>query len=86
MFEKACNLSENERIVRMSLGLILLLIGMFWATETLKVVILVLAAAGIVTGIAKYDPLYDLLNVSNSKRTTRQTRRVKSRSRRKGRR
>ncbi len=85
MFDKACNLSDNERIVRMSLGLILLLVGMFWATETLKVVILVLAAAGIVTGIAKYDPLYDLLNVSKS-RSSRPVRRVKSRSRKRGRR
>lgn len=81
MFDNACNLSDNERIVRMSVGLVLLVVGLFWLTDTLKVIVLVLAAAGMVTGIAKYDPLYELLNVSNSRRS-HPARRSRSRVRR----
>ena len=70
MFNKACNLSENERIIRLAFGLSLLLLALYTLDGGVRVLVIVLSTVGIVTGIFKYDPFYDLLNLKSSSART----------------
>jgi hypothetical protein len=82
MFNKACNLSDNERIVRMAFGLSLLLLALYTLDGGIRVLVIVLSTVGIVTGIVRYDPFYDLFNVSTYKKSRTVSHKKSKRSRR----
>jgi len=78
MFKKSKNLNDNERLLRMALGFVLLFVS-FWALSDLaRTVAIVLAVYAIVTGVVAYCPVTEVASGSSSRRV----RTASSRSRR----
>ncbi len=65
----ACNVGSADSLVRLGIGIIFLLILIFSSvTGALKILIVILAAIGIGTGLLKFCPLYRVLGVSTCKK------------------
>ena len=81
MFSKVCNLSDNERIIRLAFGLSLIILALYTLDGGARVLVIFLATMGVVTGLFKYDPIYDLLNLSPKKSVYHHKKAKKSRRR-----
>lgn len=65
----ACNVGSTDGLVRLGIGIIFLLILIFSSvTGALKILLLILAAIGIGTGLVKFCPLYRVLGISTCKK------------------
>ncbi|MCS7235158.1 MAG: DUF2892 domain-containing protein [Armatimonadota bacterium] len=60
---RACNAGTVDRIVRVVVGLVALLVALRQGTTPLAYVLYVVAAAGLITGIVGWCPLWALLGV-----------------------
>ena len=65
----ACNVGSADSLVRLGIGIIFLLILIFSSVAgVLKILIVILAAVGIGTGLLKFCPLYRVLGISTCKK------------------
>lgn len=65
----ACNVGSTDSWIRLGVGVIFLLIIVFSSvTGALKILIVILAAIGIGTGMLKFCPLYRILGISTCKK------------------
>jgi uncharacterized membrane protein HdeD (DUF308 family) len=58
------NESSNDRIIRVIIGIVALLSGLFWLTGTLQIVAYVIGAITLITGIIGFCGIYALLGIS----------------------
>ncbi len=60
------NQGKNDRVIRVILGIILLIIGyiLLGSSEALGVILLIAGIAALITGIAGLCPFYALLGIS----------------------
>ncbi len=62
------NESQNDRIVRIVIGLLMLFGGLFLVTGGLKLVMLVLGAVALFTGVTGFCAIYKLLGMATNKK------------------
>ncbi len=65
MFRGTKNLQNNARKVRMSVGIILLVFGLFALTDLLRAVVIIIATYGMITGMVGYCPASEMLTSSS---------------------
>jgi predicted membrane channel-forming protein YqfA (hemolysin III family) len=68
MFKRSKNLNDNERLLRMALGFILLFASLWLLTDLARVVVIVLATYAIVTGVVAYCPAAEAFSSSSPRR------------------
>lgn len=61
------NLGANDRNLRFLFGIILLGIGLFASYSTLKTIVIIFGAIGIIESIVGYCYLYELLKINTYK-------------------
>ena len=61
------NESDLDKNIRLMVGIVALLLGIFRFTGTLQVVALIVAALGIFTGLSGFCLLYQLLGIKTKK-------------------
>ncbi|MCS7173951.1 MAG: DUF2892 domain-containing protein [Armatimonadetes bacterium] len=61
---RACNAGTVDRIVRVVVGLVALLLALRQGATALGYVLYVVAAAGLITGVVGWCPLWALLGVN----------------------
>ncbi len=68
MFKSSQNLRDTQRKVRMSLGIILLVLVLFELTGLIRAVVIILATYWMVTGIVAYCPISEMLETKKHRR------------------
>ena len=58
------NESSTDRLIRVIIGIVALLAGLFWLSGTLQVVAYVVGAISLITGIIGFCGLYAILGIS----------------------
>jgi uncharacterized membrane protein HdeD (DUF308 family) len=58
------NESSTDRIIRVIIGIVALLAGLFWLTGTLQIVAYVVGAIALITGAIGFCGIYALLGIS----------------------
>jgi type IV secretory pathway TrbD component len=63
-----CNVGGTDRTIRIALGVLLAVVGLFAQLEMMwRVLVLVIAVILLATAIVRYCPINDMLNVDTSK-------------------
>ena len=75
MFKDSRNLTSSQQKVRIVVGVVLLLIALFWLTDLPRVVVIVSAVYSLVTGVVSYCPITEILKSSKRAKLSRTKRR-----------
>ena len=58
------NESSTDRMIRVIVGIVALIAGLFWLTGTLQIVAYVVGAVALITGIIGFCGLYAVLGIT----------------------